>query len=129
MASSKKSSQSSLVILISLTVVGLMAGLFAVAYAWRVRELRQTDSTSTADAINQVLAQLDATQTSFAIAAAYTSTPIPSHTPLPRTLTFTPSATPTATLTGTLTPTVTHTPTDTHTPTATFTETPTPTHT
>ncbi|MBL1134633.1 MAG: LytR family transcriptional regulator [Chloroflexi bacterium] len=129
MASSKKSSQSGLVILISLAVVGLVAGLFAVAYAWRVRELRQTDSTSTADAINQGLAQLDATQTSFAIAAAYTSTPIPSHTPLPPTLTFTPSATATVTLTGTLTPTLTPTPTDTHTPTATFTETPTPTHT
>ncbi len=129
MASTKKSSQSGLVILISLTVVGLVAGLFAVAYAWRVRELRYTDSTSTAAAISQSMAQLDATQTAFAIVAVFTSTPIPSHTPLPPTLTYTPSSTPTATLTGTQTPTLTPTPTDTLTPTATFTETYTPTPT
>ncbi len=129
MASIKKSSQSGLVILISLTVVGLVAGLFAVAYAWRVRELRYTDSTSTAAAINQSMAQLDATQTAFAIVALFTNTPIPSHTPLPPTLTYTPSSTPTATLTGTQTPTLTPMPTDTLTPTATFTETYTPTPT
>ncbi|MBI5928401.1 MAG: LCP family protein [Chloroflexi bacterium] len=129
MSSPKRTSQSGLYVLVSLFVVGLVAGLFAIAYAWRVRELRQTDSTSTAAAISQSIQQLDATQTAFAIAAVLTSTPIPSHTPLPPTLTYTPSSTPTVTLTGTQTPTLTATSTNTFTPTFTFTATYTPSNT
>jgi LCP family protein required for cell wall assembly len=125
----KSSAQSGIYVLLSIFVIGLVVGIFGIAYAWRVRELRQVDNTSTAVVLNEAVAQLEATQTRFAIAAGFTSTPIPSHTPVPPSLTYTPSNTPTPTLTGTLTPTSTPTPTDTFTPTPTFTNTHTPTNT